>query len=413
MNAKTVILNKLLDKYSRSKAFVTNTDFSRRVLLKCDKEDFPEYDYNDYETKTQYYNAVRELKKENVIDYTLRKGYEELIEEIWLNIQNAEAAYILANRESDIVKISAIMKLLEENLDNCQIEWGKNFIEESLQRFSIQKKLNSLWKNDYITITNLIKCIVNLPQDNSAGITVRAFSVKCYSNSKYFEREIIKLLIPIIKHFEPAIKELCNGGEELTDREVLSQVGIIMRNEIFEFCGDISVITESIPCDFSGLSGGASVTSTAINNIKSIVIGKTVKRVFFIENKTNYDEYILKEKKIDELVIYHGGFYGPQKAKFYNLLKNAMREETKCEFWADIDLGGFLMFNRLKLIFENVQPFMMGVEDFYKYKNSGLTHHESYYIRLEKLNDGRFSTFEDVIKCILKERLTVEQESML
>jgi hypothetical protein len=32
-----------------------------------------------------------------------------------------------------------------------------------------------------------------------------------------------------------------------------------------------------------------------------------------IENKTNYDEYIEKARRSDELVLFHGGFLSPQK----------------------------------------------------------------------------------------------------
>ena len=35
----------------------------------------------------------------------------------------------------------------------------------------------------------------------------------------------------------------------------------------------------------------------------------SVNRVLFIENKANYLDYISRNKKLDELVLYHGGFY--------------------------------------------------------------------------------------------------------
>ena len=53
---------------------------------------------------------------------------------------------------------------------------------------------------------------------------MRACSVKLYSDSKYFEREIKKTLALWIREHEPILRET----EELEEREILSHVGILM-----------------------------------------------------------------------------------------------------------------------------------------------------------------------------------------
>ena len=44
---------------------------------------------------------------------------------------------------------------------------------------------------------------------------------------------------------------------------------------------------------------------------------KNICCITFIENKTNYDEYLLAEKQPEELVVYHGGFLSPRKKKTF------------------------------------------------------------------------------------------------
>lgn len=57
---------------------------------------------------------------------------------------------------------------------------------------------------------------------------------------------------------------------------------------------------------------GIALPSTAVDYITAIDLKQTQK-ITFIENKTNYDEYILSERCKEELVVYHGGFLSPQK----------------------------------------------------------------------------------------------------
>ena len=97
---------------------------------------------------------------------------------------------------------------------------------------------------------------------------MRAFSVALFSDSKYFERNIKTFLLPIICKYEPSASE----AEEISDREVLAQVGIIMMPEIFEFCGHISIGFCNGATDFSPIPKGACVSSNCVEDITAIHI---------------------------------------------------------------------------------------------------------------------------------------------
>lgn len=66
MNYKNSIINKLLDKYEKSKALYTESN--RRIIIKM--KDIKEYNIEDYEVKKIFHDLVKELKKEQLIDYT-------------------------------------------------------------------------------------------------------------------------------------------------------------------------------------------------------------------------------------------------------------------------------------------------------------------------------------------------------
>lgn len=91
-----------------------------------------------------------------------------------------------------------------------------------------------------------------------------------------------------------------------------------------------------------------------------------------------------------------------------------MPEKIKCVFWADIDYGGFKMYTRLKKIFSQLQPMYMDVCTYSKYIKYGLEHSEKYFENLSKLlKNNSYEIFYDVIKKILLNKKTIEQESLL
>lgn len=69
MNYKTFLLNKLLDKYEKSKSIYEDTN--RRIILKM--KDIGEYDIENFERKQIFHDIIQDLKDENIIDYTWEK----------------------------------------------------------------------------------------------------------------------------------------------------------------------------------------------------------------------------------------------------------------------------------------------------------------------------------------------------
>lgn len=139
-----------------------------------------------------------------------------------------------------------------------------------------------------------------------------------------------------------------------------------------------------------------------------------IRKVIFIENKTNYDEFVLSELRPWELVVYHGGFLSPQKCKFFRKMAAALQNQTETVFWADIDLGGFQMFERLKGIFPTLTPMRMSAEDVTTYHGTGLVRSEHYLKTVQTaLACDQYPIFHMAMKKILEYGVTIEQEVFL
>lgn len=256
--------------------------------------------------------------------------------------------------------------------------------------------------------SSLDTALVGINDLHGSSISMRAFSINIYSDSKFFEREMKPFVITVIKNNEPDLK----GIDEISDREVLAQVGIIMMSEIFEFCGNVRINFVGGTVDFSPIKNGACVLDESVSDICSIDIFDTDK-IIFIENKTNYTEYCLNRQTDRELVVYHGGFYSPKHGEFFRKLCDG--KDIPTYLWSDIDYGGFRMFMRLKKnIVPSLEPLNMNIDSFERYKEKGLKRDDKYIMTLQKLTeDPDYSVFYEVISAIINSKVTVEQECFL
>ena len=139
-----------------------------------------------------------------------------------------------------------------------------------------------------------------------------------------------------------------------------------------------------------------------------------IRCITFIENKTNYDAYVLSEKQPEELVVYHGGFLSPQRKRLVTLIARAAAETTTIRFWADIDVGGFRMFRHLQELIPSLMPMRMSGEFVDSFHEHGLARSEAYLSSLRMdMENGKYPLFRDAIERILNYGVTIEQETFL
>ena len=205
----------------------------------------------------------------------------------------------------------------------------------------------------------------------SGSVTMRAFSSQCFHDTKYFERNVRELFLTIARKYNTQLAAACTEAE-LGERDQLAFLGIYARPELYELSGDCAICLKKGELQLSAAEPyGLALPSTLVSEIVDIEL-KNICCITFIENKTNYDEYLLAEKQPEELVVYHGGFLSPRKKKLFEKLAAAAGETMQIRFWADIDLGGFCMFENLQTVFPQLEPMRMEGRFVEQYHKNGL-----------------------------------------
>lgn len=204
MNYKNIILNKLLDKYEASKSVTSESN--RRIILKI--SELKEYDIEDYEIKQIFHDSIFELKKEQLIDYSWKQHEKgNILKEIWLNKENVNTAYLKTGRKH----IRETNTLLVELLENSKFkqDWMEDYRKEMIQYVKIKNRPNSLFPLEFAK--DILKILKEI--DNGQENLKRVLSIRCFGDSKYFEKNIEHVLIRIIKKYlldNYAQEEYCN-----------------------------------------------------------------------------------------------------------------------------------------------------------------------------------------------------------
>ena len=343
MKNQEIILNRLLDKYENSKHLLDPGASLRRVMLRVEKKDLPEYIYEDAVIRDAYNEAALELEKRHLVQLEWVKG-RPVLSAIVLRLDQIPQCYASAERVHPKVRATQVIQLIDGSLKDVAIPWMIAWKADVCKSAAEQMKIPAFCKTDDTLLRDLLRAF----REYSAlpgGITMRAFSSRCFSDTKYFERNVRDLFLRIARQYDVDLAISCDENG-LGEKEQLAYLGIYARPELYELAGNCLIRTEQGTICIGAAPYGLALPSTLIDSITVIDL-TAIQCITFIENKTNYDEYVVSEKQPGELVIYHGGFLSPQKRKLVALIARAAAKDVKVRFWADIDAGGFRMFHNL------------------------------------------------------------------
>ena len=411
MSERNIILNRLLDKYENSKHLSEPGTSLRRVMLRVVKKEFPEYDYEDAATRDVYNAAALELESQQLVHLEWIKD-RPLLSAVVLNLNQVMQCYDLAGRVHPKVRATHVASLVSDSLVGVVVPWITAWRDEICTEAQEHMKVPSFCKDDDYLLNALLYSFQEYAA-LSGSITMRAFSSKCFHDTKYFERNVRETFLRIARKYDTGLAQSCEESE-LGEREQLAFLGIYARPELYELAGNCTIQTHQGNIYIGAATPhGLALPSTLVDTIAGIDL-RSIQCVTFIENKTNYDEYLISERQPEELVIFHGGFLSPQKRKLFALIGDAASASIKVQFWADIDMGGFRMFEHLQRLIPHLQPMRMSGNFVEKYHQNGLVRPEKYLSKLKTdMQDGEYPLFVDAINEILKYGVTIEQEIFL
>ena len=405
------ILNRLLDKYEHSKHLTEPGISNRRVMLSKMKKELPGYMYEDASVRDAYHAAASQLEQKGLVTLEWLEKHL-LLKCIALNLDQIHQCYLLVGRTHPADRAAGVLRAVTEQLKQVQVPWIKAWENEICDRAEHHLQVPSFCKENSDLLNDLLAVFREYDALRD-GVTMRAFSSKCFHDTKYFERNIRDLFLRIARQYDETLSNAC-GESSLSERDQLAILGIYARPELYELAGSCILETKFGKIDVGAAQiSGLAVPSTLVDEITRIDL-EQVDEITFIENKTNYDEYLLSERSERELAVYHGGFMSPQKQKFFTRLVQSASNQVAVRFWADIDLGGFQMFGQMRASIPQLQPMRMESCYVTKYHGTGLPRSDEYLLKLKTaLEQNTYPLFADSIMEILKYRVTIEQEAFL
>lgn len=412
MKEQGIILTRLLDKYEKSKHLLEPGRSNRRVMLRIEKKELPEYKHETASIRDAFNQAVQELEREQLISAEWLQG-RPVLSAVILNLDQVERCYQMTGRTHPRQQAEIVERMVQSALDGVETAWIASWRDDICANANDTYTVPGYCRKDTGFLADLLSALVQYDLLHGEPITMRAFSSRCYHNSKTFEREVRDTFLRIAEKFHPGLAEACGHGE-LGIRDKLAYLGIYARPEHYELSGNCVIETREGIVNLSAVYPyGIALPSTAVDSITRLRLDG-IRQIVFIENKTNYDEYLISEMKPDTLAVYHGGFLSPQKRKLFSKIKDAIPAGTLPLFWADIDLGGFQMFSHLQEIIPDLRPMRMSGEEVAAHRQNGLKRPKEYLDCLKQaLSEGRYPIFEDAIQEILNYGVTIEQETFL
>lgn len=411
MKEAQVILNRLLDKFENSKHLSEPNTSRRRVMLRIDKRDLPEYQYEDAVVRDAYNIAARELEQQALVRLEWARK-QSVLSCIVLDLERVAQCYECADRVHPQKKAEEVANIIMQKLADNPVPWIAAWRDAVCAQVRNSMKVPTYCRENDGLLQELLLTFQRYAE-LSGSVTMRAFSSQCFHDTKYFERNVRELFLTIARKYNTQLAAACTEAK-LGERDQLAFLGIYARPELYELSGDCAICLKKGELRLSVAEPyGLALPSTLVSEIVDIEL-KSICCITFIENKTNYDEYLLAEKQPQELVVYHGGFLSPRKKKLFEKLAAAAGETMQIRFWADIDLGGFCMFENLQTVFPQLEPMRMEGRFVEQYHKNGLKRPEQYLKKLkEERNAGRHTLFVDAIDKILQYGVTIEQETFL
>ena len=411
---RELILTRLLGKYQKSTHLSNPNASPRRVMLQIHRKDLPEYEFEAADIRDRFNNAARKLEDEGLVKLEwLRDRPIITVISLNLDLEQINKAYLAVGRTHPIQAAQNACSMIEDALSTIRTPWIITWRDCICREIRGTLRLPPIFKQSQAFVSDFIRMLSVYDSLDGATKATRAFSTTCFQNSKRFEQKFQGEFLRVAERFNPEVVEI-SGQEEFGDREKLALLGLFRQPELYQLSGQCTLNLVSGAADISPLFPyGIAISSLVVDDIVSFGLQK-ISKVIFIENLTNYNEYLRTEINQEELVVYHAGYLSPKRMQLMNKLSKSLSRDIEVSFWADIDFGGFQMFKRLSGVFPSLKPMRMSAEDVTMHAPLGLTREPAYLRRLESaLEKNEFPLFEESIKMILQYGVTIEQEVFL
>lgn len=407
------LLDTLLDKYEHSVGFVEARSQQRRILLfmyGAHRKDFPLYDIEDSQICKRINKAALALEEQGLVQVEWMRGEEgHILSRIALNPQNIAQAYQSAGRQPLADAVAALEGQLSALLEKCGADWAKRYLQEQLAFLARNRRPPAAFPASGADREAWLAVLAEASAPRMEPMLERVFSLRCLGSSKAFEQHYRSRLVGILRKYLPL------DTAEMDEEELLRQIGLEKYPEIFSIAGAVAFRwPDGRSVDAAPLADGLQISARDAEQARPILCSG-VDTLLFVENKANYYAQIRSHACPQTVVVFHGGFYSPQRGRFFQKLCRAAGPGVRLLHWGDIDLGGFEMDSRLRReIDPRFTAWRMGCAELDSHREQAVPFSAEYAQKLERLLEDPFLQDSwDVIRSMLREHLRLEQEALI
>lgn len=402
------ILDQLIHSYEKSLHSNPFQDSSsRRVMYPMKK--YPAYDVADLDIVNEINEAMMELAEKQYITIEFDKEHANHMKRIILNLDHVDEVYEnYYGRMERSKEAFQLEQLFHDVYQKIHTEWILSFLKEETCYLKTKGWVHSYVGKDILHIKGLLQVLKHLNQGHPGFI--RKMSNALFQNSKYFETQLKSSFLSVVRKYEPICQRAKEDEYDMRESEIFRSLGFQLYPEEFAWKGRVRfTLNNGTVNDTSSIVHGYMINGDTIQDIKCMDLS-LISRIVLIENKANYYHY-LKHAKDDELVVFAAGHFSPVRKQLYQLLA----ETEEIYLWSDIDLGGFLMYARLKKeVFPQLKPMHMNKTIFETYQAYAKSVSEEYLAKIKKARQREdLSIFYEVMDHILACGKTLEQEAMI
>ena len=381
-----VILDKLLDKYEKSKSFSGNNKVRQKFSVRISAM-IPRYgDHANYEIFSTVNEAVDILCRKELIRG--KSSSANVFNELVLDLDHLDQAYAYADRQPKKESHQAVLQLLEKFQEKNDIL--KRFCQAQVERITANRSIQ-FFHEDLPELANILTAVDQLLKIETE-MYIRDFSVKVFNDSKLFDGISGKVVSLLYEYGDFAEKD-----------RLLGDLNLIKNPAYVNFKGAGVITIKGQKIDFSALNGDLAISSSLLEEIERIEV--TGIGVITIENLTSFHSFQQK----DMFVIYLGGYHNQVRRDF---IKKIHQQNHDIGFYhfGDIDAGGFYILEHLqRQTGIDFEPYKMDLATLQEYAGYAKKLTDNDRERLSKLQAGRFG---DVISFMLENNCKLEQEAV-
>lgn len=380
------IINKLIDKYEKSKSFIGENKVEQRFSIKVTSL-FSKYgDHSNYEVFQGVNEAIHNLTRKSFV--LAKENAAHVYNNVVLNKNALDEIYEYVNRVPKKDMNKSLLYLIENYKGRNDVL--SKYCAAQYERINANKS-TQFFNGDLTELENILIAVDELLKVNKETF-MRDFSVRVFNDSKLFEGISTKV-----------INLLYEYGDFPEKEQVLGNLNIVKNPTYINFKGAGRVTIKGQEINLTGLDGDIAISSIILSDIEKIqVVGKAV---ITIENLTSFHTF---EDK-DIFAIYLGGYHNSLRREF---IKKMYEQNPNIDYFhfGDIDAGGFYILEHLKRqTGVKFKAFKMDTETLMEYRKYTKPLTENDGKRLSKLID---SEYHDVVEYMLNNNCKLEQEAI-